>query len=29
MWRVAANVLNKQLQTVDKEWFSSLEGMGV
>ena len=24
VWRVAANILNKQLWTVDKEWFSSL-----
>jgi len=27
IWRVAANILNKQLQTADKEWSSSL-GVG-
>jgi hypothetical protein len=27
MWRVAANILNKQLQTADKGWSSSL-GVG-
>jgi len=25
IWRVAANILNKQLQTTDKGWSSSLE----
>jgi hypothetical protein len=25
MWRVAANILNKQSQTTDKGWPSSLE----
>jgi hypothetical protein len=25
MWRVAKNILNKQSQTADKEWSSSLE----
>jgi hypothetical protein len=25
VWRVAANILNKQLQTVDKGWSSSLQ----
>jgi hypothetical protein len=24
-WRAAANILNKQSRTADKEWFSSLE----
>jgi hypothetical protein len=28
-WRVAANILNKQLWTTDKGWFSSLEVGGV
>jgi hypothetical protein len=27
MWNVAANVLNKQSRTADKEWYSSL-GVG-
>jgi hypothetical protein len=25
IWRVTANILNKQLWTTDKEWSSSLE----
>jgi hypothetical protein len=25
IWRVDANILNKQSQTADKGWFSSLE----
>jgi hypothetical protein len=30
MWRVAANILNKQLRTADEGWFSSLGfGRGV
>jgi hypothetical protein len=24
IWRVAANILNRQLRTADKEWYSSL-----
>jgi hypothetical protein len=28
IWRVAANILNKQLQIVDRGWFSSLKGWG-
>ena len=27
IWRVSANILNKQLRTADKEWSSSL-GLG-
>jgi hypothetical protein len=26
IWRVAANILNKQSRTADKEWYSSLWG---
>jgi hypothetical protein len=25
MWRVTANILNRQSQTADKRWYSSLE----
>jgi len=28
IWRVAANILNKQSRTADKEWSSSLGGLG-
>jgi hypothetical protein len=28
IWRVAANILNKQSRTADREWYSSL-GLGV
>jgi hypothetical protein len=28
MWRVAANILNKQSQTADKGWYFSLGGDG-
>jgi hypothetical protein len=29
MWRVAANILNKQSLTADQEWSSSLGGLAV
>jgi hypothetical protein len=28
IWRVAANTLNKQSQTIDKGWFYSWRGLG-
>jgi hypothetical protein len=28
IWRVAANILHKQLRTTDKGWSSSLGGVG-
>jgi hypothetical protein len=28
LWRIAANILNKQLQTADNGWFSHLGGLG-
>jgi len=28
VWRVAANILNKQSRTADKGWSSSLGGLG-